>query len=65
MRAKLSERVAVSITYEMGLWLDEIVRQSGSDGRSATMRALLTTIMEEDIRAHSDDMPTLRAVEGG
>jgi metal-responsive CopG/Arc/MetJ family transcriptional regulator len=48
--AKLSERVAVSITYEMGVWLDAIVVEAEADGRSAIIRSMLQTLMDEDIR---------------
>mgnify|MGYP001583102730 CR=1 FL=1 len=50
-RAKLSEHVDVHITYEMGLWLDGLVRQSKADGRAPIVRSMLQTLMDEDKQA--------------
>ena len=46
--AKLSDHVDIRITYEMGVWLDELVRQAGVDSRAPIVRALLQTLMDED-----------------
>ena len=46
--AKLSEHVYVNITHEQAMWLDELVRESGADGRGPLVRSMLQTLMDED-----------------
>ncbi len=48
---KLSEDVYLRISYEMGVWIDELVREAGASGRGPMVRSMLQTIMDEDKQA--------------
>jgi Arc/MetJ-type ribon-helix-helix transcriptional regulator len=61
---KLSQRVDINITYEMAMWLDDIVREGGFNGRGAAIRSLLQTIMDEDLAAH-EQSHSLSVIDGG
>lgn len=61
MSAKLSQRIQISITYEMSMWLLGVSQEGGFERPSDAARAMLQTLMDEDLREVQQPQSEARA----